>query len=317
MDIDKLRQEFSELIKPKTIEDCSKLLDRYSDYFFAVITSDAEAKSSSIIDADAKLVNQMIFLKIQSIKKVIEGINFKGTNNLELRGVVDPTIVASLIRNVYETVAMFHLVNLKNTNEDEKIIIYSLWVIAGLNYRQRFASNIVTAEGQEKLKEEQKTIQEFIDKIKGTKLYQGLTEQNQRKIETKIKERDYKMSFNKTDIEFHSWQELAEIMGGRKEIFENIYTYFSLYAHPSNVAVFQFSDMFKKDTEEFKRLTVTNMGFLFMMLSIFIADYIKLFPVLQKHFDGLNIQDQLLINHYNTMARGRGYSINDSWKELG
>ena len=259
----------------------------------------------------------MIFLKIQSIKKQIEGIDFKGANELQLKGVVDPTIVASLIRNVYETVAMFHLVNLKSKSEDEKLIIYSLWVIAGLNYRQRFASNIVTEQGKEKLKEEQKTIQEFSGKIKGTKLYQELTVQNQGKIETKIKEKDYKMSFENKDIKYYSWQELADLMGGKKEIFENIYTYFSLYAHPSNVAVFQFADMFKKDTEEFKGLTITNMSFLFMLLSVFVADYLKLFPGLQKYFDGLGIHDQLLINHYNILARGRDYSINESWKELG
>ena len=49
MDIDKLRQEFKELIKPKTIGDCSKLLDRYADYLFTIITSSEEAKSNSII----------------------------------------------------------------------------------------------------------------------------------------------------------------------------------------------------------------------------------------------------------------------------
>ena len=37
-------------------------------------------------------------------------------------------------------------------------------------------------------------------------------------------------------------------------------------------------------------------------------------PQVQKTYDSLNIRDQIAINFYNTSARGRDYSINDSRK---
>jgi len=317
MDTQELREEFKRLTHPKTIQDCIAILDKYSEYFFSVITNAGEARSNNIIDKDARIVSQMMFVKILNIKRVIEGIDYKGQNGIRINTIVDPTIIASLIRNVYETVTMFHLIYLETKNTDERTVLYSLWVMAGLNYRQRFATNIVTPAGQEKLEDEQKTIDEFKDTIAKTTLFQSLSDLNKKKIETMIKDKDYKMSFEGTEVKFHSWQQLAELTGCKKHIFENIYTYFSLYSHPSNVAVFQFADMFKKETEEFKVLTITNMSFLFILLSIFIADYIKVFPKNIEVFEKLTDTDQILINHYNILARDRAYSINDSWKKLG
>lgn len=103
-------------------------------------------------------------------------------------------------------------------------------------------------------------------------------------------------------------------MGIKDGLFENIYTYFSLYSHPSNVAVFQFDSMFKKGEEAFLDLTNFNLRTAFMMLSIFIADYISLFPTVIKTFDSFDIKDQIVINFHNTCARNQDYSINDSWK---
>lgn len=105
-------------------------------------------------------------------------------------------------------------------------------------------------------------------------------------------------------------------MGIRAGLFDDIYTFFSLYTHPSNVAVFQFADMFKQGDEAFLKLTKFNLRDAFCFLSIFIADYLKLFPTVQQVFNSMNIRDQIVINFYNTFMRGRDYSINDSWQAI-
>ena len=105
-------------------------------------------------------------------------------------------------------------------------------------------------------------------------------------------------------------------MGIKEDMFEHIYTNLSFYSHPSNVAVFQFGDMFEEDKESFLELTNFFLKIAFILFSIFIADYINLFPSVLKTYNSMNIRDQFVINYYNTLTRGNDYSINDSLKYL-
>ena len=97
---------------------------------------------------------------------------------------------------------------------------------------------------------------------------------------------------------------------------DEVYAYFSLYAHPSNVSVFQFKDMFTRGENQFLEITNHNLSHLFIFLSVFIAEYIKTFPNTLEIFNSLELKDQFIIDFKNFFLRGEEYSINDSWKEL-
>src|SRR5690606_18247847 len=107
--------------------------------------------------------------------------------------------------------------------------------------------------------------------IKDTSLYKSLDAKNQKKIDDKLKQKDFKIRFDGTEVIYLSWQDMCDVMGLNKDLFENIYTYFSLYAHPSEVAVFQFESMFSKENEEFKQLTTTILKYCFSLMSVFVA----------------------------------------------
>lgn len=87
-----------------------------------------------------------------------------------------------------------------------------------------------------------------------------------------------------------------------------MYTYFSLYAHSSQVSVFQFEHMFGKKDEAFKRLTIGNLRYCFYLMSIYIADYIYLFPQVKDTFEKLSIEKQIVLNAHNRMLRGSDFS---------
>lgn len=74
--------------------------------------------------------------------------------------------------------------------------------------------------------------------------------------------------------------------------------------------------MFKKDNPEFIQLAVTGMKSCFVFLSICLADYIRLFPQVMKTYESFSIEDQILLNFHNRLARGEEYSISDKWKLL-
>ena len=194
-DKDKLREECGQLMAGKTIPDCLVLVDIFLEYFFKVMSDHHDDKVDCQSDADAKMINQMMFTKLTHLKKIIEGVGFEPKDGKKLNPIIDTTIVASLVRNIYETVALFNLIFVYSKSKAEKDIIYSLWVISGLKYRQRFASSITRPENEEKLKEEENLIQTSIKFVEDSEFYKGLSSASRDKIQIKIKERDYKKLF--------------------------------------------------------------------------------------------------------------------------
>lgn len=311
-----LRAECLRLFGCETLQDSFELIDVYIELLFQIIQKHHEEPVYTHADADAKMVVQMIMPKALSLRNVVNGISYQAKGGGSLNRIIDPTIVACLIRNLFETVAMFNLIYRNTKSPDEKRIIYCLWVHAGLQYRQRFESAITTDEHQHKLEEEKKALENLVQIIEGTELYNKLDENNQNKIKTRLKQKEYLMRFDDKEVVFLHWQELTNVMQIHNGMFDNIYTYFSLYSHPSNVSVFQFADLFKLGNEEFSRMTNFNLKYFFTLTSIFIADYIKLFPTVQATFDSMNIRDQIAINFHNTLFRGHDFSINNSAEAL-
>lgn len=311
-----LRAEYMRLNKLATIEDCLDLFDIFLEHLWNVIQVHHEDKVYTYANKDAKMLNQMMFTKLTHLKKIAEGVGYTAKNGDRLNKIVDPTIAASLTRNIYETVSVFNLIYRNTKSEDEKTIIYDLWVSSGLKYRQRFQSAATTPENIKKVADEQKQIDQLETEIKNTALYKSLDAKNQKNIDDKLKQKDFKIRFDGTEVIFLSWQDMSDVMGLNKDLFENIYTYFSLYAHPSEVAVFQFESMFSKENEEFKQLTTTILKYCFSLMSVFVADYINLFPQVKATFEKLEINKQIALNAHNKMLRDDAYSINDAWKNL-
>lgn len=315
-DKENLRKECSRLFGCDTLKDSFELMDVYIELLFEIVKNHHEEPVYNQADGEAKLVMQMVMTKSLNLRNVVEGISYQAKDGTKLNKIIDPTIVACLLRNIYEIVSMFNLIYRSTKTPDEKKILYNMWVHSGLKYRQRFESAITTEENQQKFEDEKAILEHLVTEIEATELYSQLDEKNKNKIETRLNKKEYLMRFDDKEVIFLHWQELTKVMQIRPGLFDNIYNYFSLYAHPSNVSVFQFADMFKKDNEEFIFMTNFNLRYFFALTSIFIADYITVFPTTKNTFESMDIRDQIVINFHNILFRGKDYSINDSAKEL-
>ncbi|MGB4655357.1 MAG: DUF5677 domain-containing protein [Bacteroidales bacterium] len=314
---EQLRTEYLRLSRLETIKDCLDLFDIFIEHLWNVMTVHHKDKVYSFPNKDAKFINQMLFSKLINLKKLVEGVGYTARNGEKLNNnIIDPTIVASLTRTIFETVSVFNLIYRNTKNEDEKVIIYGLWVISGLKYRQRFEPILKIPENIHKIKDEQREIELVEKEIKETVLYKSLDAKNQLKIDKQIKQNDYKIRFKGKNVINLAWRDMCNVMELNKDVFYEIYTYFSLYAHPSYVSVFQFETMFSKEKEEFKQLTTTNLKYCFILVSVFIADYIYIFPAVKKTFEKLEIYKQIAIDSFNATYRGRDFSINEVLKNL-
>ena len=298
-----------------TIESCQEMLTIFQEFMLLVIQKHNKEAVDSQAKADAKILLQMVFTKAVQLNKLLDGVEFDSRYGGKLDNIIDPTAISVIIRNLYETVALFHLVYTHPDSEDKHSIVYNLWVSSGLSYRQRFSATFSTS--VERLTEEAQIIDQIKSEIEKTELFQSLSEPNKGKINNKLRAKDYKICFEGNEIKFLSWQDITSTMNLKNDLFDHMYNYFSLYAHPSNVSVFQFDQMFSPESQDFIGLTKTSMKYCSALLSIFTADYIKLFPHIIETYNAMEIQDQILLNFHNHMMRPETFSINDSWKALG
>jgi len=311
-----LRELFVKYNLKPTINEQREVLDMFSNFFLIAIRNHQNEQVDSDANGQAKLILQMILTKVLHLRSLVNGVSFTTNDGTTLNHIIDPTIVAISIRNIFETVGMFHIIYNKPNTEDEKCIVYLLWVIAGLSYRQRFETNIISEEVRAKYEFEKKEIERLTTQIEQNALFQNLDEKNQGKIRNRIKQKEYLIKFENNNVSFLAWHELINVIGIKPGLFDNMYTYFSLYTHPSNVSVFQFGDMFEDEQKSFLELTNFNLQYAIFLLSIFLADYIKAFPTVLKSFEQLPLIEQIILNYPNKFVRGEGYSINESWKAL-
>ena len=98
--LEHLRSEFKRLLHPDNIADCTEAIDRYCNLFLTAIKNHQTENNTSAQEVEAKLILQMMMTKALHIKNIIKGVDFDTKKGIILTSIIDPSIVASLIRNV-------------------------------------------------------------------------------------------------------------------------------------------------------------------------------------------------------------------------
>lgn len=235
---DELRLECERLVFCRNLSDTTDILNIFAEFLFRTVKNNHFEAVYSQADAEAKIIMQMMLTKVLHLEKLISGLSFVSQDGSSLNPIIDPTIVASSIRNIYETTAMFNLIYRNTKTIDEKLILHAMWVHAGLMYRQKFETLLSSPENIEKFENEKLQTIAIVAFIESTDLFTGLSELDKNKIRARLKGKEYLMRFENNQVKFLHWHDLVEVMGLKTNEFNHMYTYFSLYSHPSNVAVF-------------------------------------------------------------------------------
>ena len=312
----RLRKDSTRLLSCKDISATKDMVNILSECLFKLFNEQSKTTLKNRAESDARIVAQMIFTKTINLNKMMDGFGFTSMDNIKLNKIIDPIIIAVLVRNIFETVGMFNLVYVNPKNEDEKIIHYNLWVIAGLKFRQRFANKITSPENVLKQQQEEATIADMTEVIYNSEVFKNLDESGKKTILNKIKEKDYKVKIDDNKVLPLSWQDLIPLMGIDENLMGDMYTYFSLYSHPSNVSVFQFSDLFMKSDPHFFRMTTFNVLNAIKLICCFISDYIKVFPDTLDSFNKLPLIYQIAINYHCSFLKKDKSTINDALSSL-
>ncbi|MCX2492803.1 hypothetical protein OQX63_04930 [Pedobacter sp. PF22-3] len=311
---DQLREESQRLMFAENLSDSKDVLDIYINLLFKIINEHTDQPASQA-KREAKLVLQMVFTKMLNLRQLIDGLNYAGEHN-GLRNFIDPTIVASAGRSVVELTATFHLIYRSEYSEAEKDMLYQMWVLAGLKYRQRFVGENSSEENKQKAAIEASEIADITERIKTCEPYTVLSEKDRELIDKTIDAKEYRVNLDNGRASKMHWQQMIQFMGFKAQLTGSLYTYFSLYAHPSNVSVFQYRDLFNTKGNDHISMAMFNTKNITAMLSKFISDYIRLFPEVQAIFGDTPLLHQILINWTLRLTTDNTQPINEAMNAL-
>lgn len=304
---EELRMEFSRLMKS---EDLLTMIESHkviADVGFYILFHHNKEAVKTSWDHDANLLYQMTILKSISLLQHSNPIDF--VNNIDgsfLKKTFDPFSMFNIVRAQYEAFCNFNNIYIQSKTLEELKLKYFLWVLSGLNYRQRFGATSDFAK-EKKLKEANE-IADLMKAVTSNTCFVQLEEQSQKNILEGIKKRDWQFKIDGIKASKIAWHEMMT-NAGTNEMLDGQYSSLSLNTHPSNVSVFQFGSMYTDGMQEFNSRMAIQLSKIFTALLI--RDYIFYFNSCKELFNKTPQMSQMLINSCNKMFRNEEFKLND------
>ncbi|MBA2613386.1 MAG: hypothetical protein H0U95_15570 [Bacteroidetes bacterium] len=307
-----IRSEYSRLLSSKDLQVMIESYKIITDTGFSIFYEHGKEGTKTSWDYDGNLLYQMTMLKCLSVLKLAEPINY--TNDVDgtsLKNTYDPFSVYNLVRAQYEAFCNFNNIYIQSKSTQEIELKYYLWVLSGLNYRQRF--KVEAKENVEKKAHEKKEIDDIIATLELNTCYIQLEDQSKKNIQDGIKKRDWQYKIEGNKASKIAWHEMMT-NAGTNDMLEGQYSFLSLNTHPSNVSVFQFGAMYNENEQE--SFTRMAMQLSKILVALSIRDYCVYFPTCMKTFNKLPSMHQMLINTYNRMFRDESYVLNNHGEDF-
>lgn len=282
------------------------------DSGFKILSDIRDIKYGSSITNEANLIYQMSMLKMLSCSRLIAAIRYQNPyTDFILTDLRDPFSVWAIIRAQFEAFCNFNHIYRYHDNQDMQKLIYQLWVLSGLKYRQRH--EVSAGSSIEKMGKEKVMIEELVSEIESSQLYISLPLTEQTNIKRSIKEKDWKITYDGGVIKKLDWQKLFNNAGCHTQM-KTFYNFLSTNTHPSNVSVFQFKEMYRENFHH--QSTLIALNFSAILGAFLISDYCFFSPAAKLSFNSLPKMNQLVINSQNRVFRSPKYAVNDIEQEL-
>jgi len=298
-------EEVQKFVRLDTIDDCKQYLTVMLDFYFDVIKSPEGRKATSPFEDERNIWLQTMFSKGCQFKSLLDGVGYsKGASNL--KPIIDFSILFTIARCVYESLIAFEILFVLPKTEDKQTIVYNLFMAQGLSERLKDLDEDMRSHNPTRVQEELNDIDECRKAIEGTKLYKTLDQQTKATIDYALgngKRFRYIFKDDNT-MEFIQYEKAYTLLNVKENLFNSLYSFFSLHGHPSYLSLIQFRDAFKDeyraDMDMAKHATQCVLAF----MSIYIVDYMKLVPEIKTMYDKLEEPRRFAIGMYEDAMRG-------------
>lgn len=297
-------EEVQKFIQLDTIDDCKQYLRVMLDFYFDVIKSPEGRKATSYIEDDRNIWMQTLFSEGFHFLSLLDGVGYnKGIDRLN--PIVDPSVLFSVARRIYESVIAFEILFVIPDSEDKKAILYNLFMAHGLSERLKNIDEEMRSHNPERVAEEQKEIDECLREIEGTDLYSELDQQTKNIIKNAFGKKFRYIFKEDNSLEFVNYDDADKLLRIKNNKLKGTYSYFSLHGHPSYVSIFQFRDAFNNDSRaDISLMAPHATQCVLAFMSFFIVDYMKLVPEIKTMFDKFEEPRRFAIGMYEDAMRG-------------
>ena len=297
-------EEVQKFIQLDTIDDCKQYLRVMLDFYFDVIKSPEGRKATSDIEDDRNIWMQTLFSEGFHFLSLLDGVGYnKGIDRLN--PIVDPSVLFSVARRIYESVIAFEILFVIPDSEDKKAILYNLFMAHGLSERLKNIDEEMRSHNPERVAEEQKDIDECLREIEGTDLYSELDQQTKNIIKNAFGKKFRYIFKEDNSLEFVNYDDADKLLRIKNNMLKGTYSYFSLHGHPSYVSIFQFRDAFNNDSRaDISLMAPHATRCVLAFMSFFIVDYMKLVPEIKTMFDKFEEPRRFAIGMYEDAMRG-------------
>ena len=274
------------------------------DFYFDVIKSPEGRKATSYIEDDRNIWMQTLFSEGFHFLSLLDGVGYnKGIDRLN--PIVDPSVLFSVARRIYESVIAFEILFVIPDSEDKKAILYNLFMAHGLSERLKNIDEEMRSHNPERVAEEQKDIDECLREIEGTDLYSELDQQTKNIIKNAFGKKFRYIFKEDNSLEFVNYDDADKLLRIKNNMLKGTYSYFSLHGHPSYVSIFQFRDAFNNDSRaDISLMAPHATQCVLAFMSFFIVDYMKLVPEIKTMFDKFEEPRRFAIGMYEDAMRG-------------
>lgn len=296
-------EDVYKIMKLDTVESCKKYLDIMLDFYFDIITSPEGQESSSHIEDCRNLWVQTMFSKGCQFKSLLDGVGFSKELRF-LNPIIDFSVLFTIARSVYESLIVFEILFVLPRSDEQQVIIYNLFMAHGLSERLKDLDEYVRKQNPERIKSEQSDIEACKRAIEETSLYKSLEQQTKKSIQNAFGIK-YRYVFKKDNtIELVQYEKAHEYLNVKENLFNSLYSFFSLHGHPSYLSLIQFRDAFKKDYRADINMATHATQCLLAFMSIFIIDYMKLNSKVKAIYDSLEEPRRFAIGIHEDAMRG-------------
>lgn len=279
------KEEFDNLYNPTSLENGWRYLNIVLDAYFVMMDNTHQPIVHTAKEQYAQIILQMFFTKGLAVSKLLEGISYRhGT--VSLNPIIDHTQLFILARNLCETLSAYELICVIPDSEEKRLIMENLFENSGYGYRLRFYSEEMQKKYSEQYLQELQIVETARKTIRNTKYYQSLSPEQKKDFKNYvIKKKSFQVILQDDGFRTLSWQEALHEYVAPNGLFDNIYTYFCLNTHPSIISMNQFDQAFAAVNPEYPHMCLTAILYMISFLSMFLQEYIAVFPKAKEIFE--------------------------------
>lgn len=296
-------EEVFELTQMRSLEDCKRYMRVMLDFYFEVIQSPEGRKCSSALEDDRNIWFQQMFSTGCHFLSMLDGVGYqKGVDRLN--PIVDPDVLFTVGRRMYESVVVFDTLFIIPKDKDRQTILYNLFMAHGLSERLKDLDEEMKSHHPERVASEEADIAACKDAIVSCPLYEQFDNQTKKQIDFIFGKKFRYVITDDHKLEFVDFDKAYQILGVKEDLFQSLYSFFSLHGHPSYLSVCQFRDAFKPGVRSDWKMAQHATQCALSFMSIFIVDYMKLNPEVKAMYDKMEMPRRFAIGMYEDAMRG-------------